>query len=234
MPSIKFRGFPKECVQFLSDLEAHNDRQWFKRNKGEYEKFVLDPARSFVLAMGERLSKIAPDIHAEPLVDKSIFRIHRDTRFSKDKRPFKTHLAILFWEGDAKKLESPGFYFHLDKDQLLIGGGLHTFTKDQLVTYRTWVDNEKRGTELEKTLAKSKKSFPANLEMDCYKRVPQGFPKDHPRAELLKQKGVVLGEQGKIPSAIHTGKVIEYIYRRFEKMLPLHKWLLAMTKKVPS
>ena len=80
-----FRGFPKECVQFFTELEKNNNKHWFETHRKDYEEYVLNPARQFVLTMGERLKKISPGIVADPRIDKSIFRIYRDTRFSKNK-----------------------------------------------------------------------------------------------------------------------------------------------------
>lgn len=225
-----FNGFPKESVAFLRALDKNNNREWFKSHKGEYEDTLLEPARNFVVAMGERLREIAPQIQAIPQVDKSIFRIHRDTRFSKDKRPYKTHLAVFMWEGFGAKMESPGFYFHLEKDTLMLGGGMYCFTKEQLALYRAAVDHGKRGSALQRILRAGDQAFPGShfKGMDDYKRVPRGFPQDHPRADLLKKKGAVMGEEGPVPASLFNTRALDYVYRRFEKMRGLHCWLRAM------
>lgn len=227
--STTFSGFPQATVEFLAALEENNDRDWFKAHKGEFEDVVIAPARAYVEAIGERLVDLAPGIIAVPRIDKSIFRFHRDTRFSGDKRPFKTHLGIFVWEGPRAKLENPGFYLHLEKDRLMIGGGMHCFTKDQLPVYREAVDDERRGAALEGILAAGAAHFPSGGKayIPDYKRVPQGYPKDHPRAELLKKKGVTFGEEGPPPDAIFGPGAIDYIYGRFEKMRALHEWLKA-------
>ncbi len=228
--SFTFSGFPKQSVEFLAALEKNNDRDWFNARRGEYEEFLLEPARDFVVAMGERLREIAPEIQAIPQVDKSIFRLHRDTRFSKDKRPLKTHLAVFMWEGDGPKMESPGFYLHFEKDKLMLGGGMYCFTKEQLPLYREAVDDAIRGAALKQILEEGAKAFSAHGSMGMvdYKRVPRGYPQDHPRAELLKKKGVVLGEEGPIPASLFNVRAVNYIYKRFEKMRGLHAWLRAM------
>ena len=102
---IAFDGFPKKGVEFLRQLSEHNDREWFSQHKDEYNEYLLAPARDFVTALGERLRKISPGIIADPRTDRSIFRINRDTRFAKDKSPYKTHLGIFFWEGNLQKME---------------------------------------------------------------------------------------------------------------------------------
>ncbi|MEE8298440.1 MAG: TIGR02453 family protein, partial [Thermodesulfobacteriota bacterium] len=99
-----FHGFTKATFKFFKDLEKSNTKKWFEENRKIYEKNVLEPAQEFVMEMGERLKSISPKIVAIPKTDKSIFRIYRDMRFSKDKTPYKTHLGIFFWEGPKKKL----------------------------------------------------------------------------------------------------------------------------------
>jgi uncharacterized protein (TIGR02453 family) len=233
MNKSSFPGFPKECLTFFEQLGRHNDRDWFEEHRGDYEKHVLEPAAGFIAAMGEKLKAIAPRIIADPRINKSIFRLYRDTRFSKDKTPYKTHLGIYMWEGEDKKLECPGFYFHLEPGHVLIGGGIYILTKPLLEIYRQSVVHERHGPELEKILDLAQKDFPNNLENEKYKKVPRGFTPDHPRAELLKFKGMTIGEQTPVSKVFFSEKCVDYVYRRFEKMAALHNWLLAMTKRMP-
>ena len=228
MTATRFKGFPRECLRFFEQLSKNNNRKWFEAHRGDYEAFVLDPARLFISAMGERLRAIAPKIVADPRIDKSIFRIHRDTRFSKDKNPYKTHLAIFMWEGRGKKLDCPGFYFHLEPNSLIIGGGIYIFNKDLLATYRTAVDDKRRGCDLEKILGTANRHFPEPMHSDLYKKVPRGFSPDHPRAELLKYKGLTVGEETPVPASIHSARCLDYVYKRFEKVAALHRWLRKM------
>jgi uncharacterized protein (TIGR02453 family) len=225
---LGFAGFDKEMCRFFGELEENNDREWFAAHREVFDRSVLEPARQYVTAMGERLRKKAPGIVAMPMVDKSIFRLHRDTRFSSDKRPFKTHLGIFLWEGDGSKLDCSGFYLHLEKDRLLIGGGIHIFSKALLAKYRAAVAEEKSGRRLVRILEAAGHHFHQDLDEDVYKRVPRGYPADHPRALLLKKKGMTLGESMPIPDALFTPEALDFVYDRFEKMLPLHKWLLEM------
>ncbi len=227
-----FEGFPEEATTFLADLEQNNDRDWFRENKARFELTVLDPAREFVSSVDEALAAHVPKITAIPQVDKSIFRFHRDTRFSKDKTPFKTHLAIFFWEGDAKKLECPGFYFHMEKDRLMLGGGLHVFTREQLEGYRNLVADSKSGGRFQKILETTQGKFNGCLSSDAYKRVPRGYEQDHPRSELLRLKGVTVGEENALPKALFTPRAVDHVMARFEKMLPLHKLLAKMVQGI--
>jgi len=108
----KFNGFPRQYFTFFNQLKKNNTREWFEEHRGDYDEFVLDPAREFVIAMGEKLRKIAPAVNAIPKINQSLFKINRDVRFSKDKSPYKTNMGIWFWEGRGKRMESSGFYFH--------------------------------------------------------------------------------------------------------------------------
>jgi uncharacterized protein (TIGR02453 family) len=226
-----FKGFPKETLSFFRGLTRNNDKQWFEKHRSEFDESVIAPAREFVEAMGERLQDIAPGIHADPRTNGSIFRIYRDTRFSKDKSPYKTHLAIFFWEGDRPKMECPGFYLHLEPENLMLGGGIYMFQKDQLAEYRRSVDDDKLAGKLEKALRGHVKKSCDATHMEPYKRVPKGFDPDHPRADLLKLKGVTLGADLGIPASLHTKRFLDYAYKRFEKMAPLHRWLVALNQR---
>lgn len=119
-----FSGFPGGTLDFFRALRENNTRAWFDGHRADYERFYVEPAREFVLAAGERLRPLVPAIHAEPRILGSIFRINRDTRFSKDKRPYKDHLDFWFWEGDRQAAVS-GFFARVSPDFVGIGAGCH-------------------------------------------------------------------------------------------------------------
>lgn len=226
MVEIKFSGFSKETIKFFEDLTTNNNKTWFNENKKDYEKYVMEPARTFVIKMGERLYELSPDINAIPLVNKSLFRLNRDVRFSKDKSPYKTNMGILFWEGTRKRMECPGFYFHVESNKLMLGGGLHKFTKDIMDSYRKQVAKEKSGKALVDIIENLKLE---NIDIGGlhYKRVPRGFDDDNPNAELLKYNGLYTMINSKIPNEFYSEKLIEYCYERFKKSYPLNEWILT-------
>jgi uncharacterized protein (TIGR02453 family) len=119
-----FNGFSKELPKFFQNLKKNNTKPWFEKHRNEYEEFVLGPAREFVVEMGTRLRKIAPEINAIPKINQSLFKINRDVRFSKDKSPYKTSMGIWFWEGRRKRMECSGFYFHLEDQRMFFGMGI--------------------------------------------------------------------------------------------------------------
>jgi hypothetical protein len=125
-----FQGFPRETIRFLRDLSRNNEKAWFDAHREDYQEHYVGPALAFIASIGPRLQKISPSVTYEPKVNGSLFRINRDVRFSKDKRPYKDHLDLWFWHGDKRGWESPGFFFRLLPDRLILGAGMHRFEKN--------------------------------------------------------------------------------------------------------
>lgn len=228
-----FTGFPTGTVTFFEELSAHNERAWFEANKARYEADVLDPARSFVSAMGQRLAPLAPGIVADGRTNRSVFRIYRDTRFSKDKTPYKTHLGLWLWEGDRPRMECSGFYFHLEPPKLMVGAGLYQFSKPMLQAYRDAVDEDPAGGELA-AIAADLVASGATLGGQSYARVPNGYAKDHPRADLLRHGGLYAGIEVPIPPELHQPALVDWCAERFERLVPLHRWLNQMIARVEA
>jgi uncharacterized protein (TIGR02453 family) len=222
---VEFNGFPKELNSFFKNLKKNNAKVWFDNHRQEYEEFVKTPSMAFVVAMGKELKKISPDIQAIPKVNKSLFRINRDVRFSKDKSPYKTHLALLFWEGGNKRMESPGFYFHVEDNNVLIGTGIYMFSRTQLDTYRQSVIDTKLGPDLHKTIQKIRKNG-YQMWGEHYKRVPRGFDPTHKYADYLKYNGLTAMVEMKIPKSFYTKDIIKESLVHFKKMDGVNRWLL--------
>jgi uncharacterized protein (TIGR02453 family) len=225
MTYTKFNGFPKDLIKFFAELALNNEKQWFNEHKKDYEQYVLEPSKSFVVTMGERLTELSPDFNAIPMVNKSLFRLNRDTRFSKDKSPYKTNLGILFWEGEKKRMESPGFYFHVEANNLMLGGGLYQFPRDQIEPYRKATVDNIAGKEL-KDIVNKLKAEKITIGGAHYKRVPQGFDPNHENSELLKHNGLYTMIETEIPKEFYSNKLIDYCFKEYKKMHPLHKWII--------
>ncbi len=221
-----FDGFPKEFTSFFAELAMNNTKAWFNEHKQDYEQFVFEPSKLFVIAMGERLTELSPDINAIPAVNKSLFRLNRDTRFSKDKSPYKTNLGILFWEGTKKRMECPGFYFHVEVNTLMLGGGLYQFPKDMLQRYREAVIDKSSGKGVSDIVHRLKQEK-ISIGGAYYKRVPEGYDPNHENSELLRHNGLYTMVETKIPKEFYSDKLIDYCFERYKKMHPLHKWILA-------
>ncbi len=226
---MAFAGFPEEGLDFFRELAENNNMEWFKAHKDRYQKTVLEPSREFVTAMGARLRGLAPDLTADPRINKSLFRLNRDTRFSRDKTPYKDHAGIWFWEGPGKRMECSGFYFHLAPDQMVLGVGIYLFPRQLLEPYRKSVDDPATGSRLESILARIGKAGAYNIGGRKYKRIPRGFPADHPRAELLKHQSLHAGLETEPWPELHTPDLIDRCFEAYREIAPLHCWLKEMT-----
>jgi len=225
----KFDGFSKETVVFFKGLKRNNSREWFERNRPIYEAHVLEPAKAFVVAMGERLKAVVPGIHAIPQINKSIFRLNRDTRFSMDPTPYKINLGILFWEGGGSKKEGPGFYFHLEPPDLWLGAGTWMFSDKQIARFRRAVVDPKLGKELAKIAEMVAGLGGWELGGQHYKRVPAGFDASHPNARFLLHNGLYAGYETAIPEEFFSARLINYCLDRYTRLVPLHRWLVKAT-----
>jgi uncharacterized protein (TIGR02453 family) len=187
MAATKQAVFGPELFSFLADLRVNNDRDWFAANKQRYEEHVLEPALSFIEAFAPRLEKISPHFRADARPSGgSLFRIYRDTRFSKDKAPYKTNVGIHFRHERAKDAHAPGYYLHIGPGEVFAGGGMWHPATDAATGIREAIveepDRWKRATR-SGTFAKR-----LRLGGDSLKRVPSWADAEHPLADDLKRK----------------------------------------------
>ena len=231
MAKRSFSGFPKEALQFFDQLAINNTKTWFDQHKSDYETFVMAPAREFVLALGEQLRQLSPHVVADPRVNKSIFRIYRDTRFSQDKTPYKTNLALWFPVGDeGAKFEKPGYYVHLESQNLMLGVGIYRFSPQLLKAYRDAVIEMELGSQLVGLMAKlTKKGYGVGEKI--FKRPPRGYNSDHPFVELLLYGGLTAGIDLGIPQEFHTPELVDLCFEIFIDLSPVVFWLEAMIHK---
>ena len=190
---------------------------------------MLEPAVAFVNALGLRLAKMYPSINygTQRSGSGSIMRIHRDVRFSPDKRPYKRNLGIVLWIGAGKKVELPCFYLNVEADHAFFYGGQHMFSRPVLERYRAAVDDDVTGTVLVKILQKLERKDLRVLEEPVYKRVPQGFPKNHARGELLRYGGI--GVSADMPKETLTSADLLGVCADFaSNTRPLIDWLNAL------
>jgi uncharacterized protein (TIGR02453 family) len=220
----RFRGFPEEGLRFLAALREHNDRGWFQQHREEYERFLLEPARDFVEAMG---AELGPEVHADPRVNGSIFRINRDTRFSRDKRPYKDHLDLWFWQGAGPGRSCPGYWFRLTPERLMLGAGMHRFEGDLLTRYREAVADPKGGAELSRAAEQLPDEY--RLGGQTYKRIPAGYDADTDRADLLRHSGLYAGLELPLPPETHTPAFPAFCASHYRRMAPVQDWLVALT-----
>lgn len=219
-------SFPQSTIKFLTALSKNNNKEWFEKNRFRYDFELLQPAIQFVIDLGEELQKLSPNIIAIPKVDKSIFRLHRDVRFSKDKSPYKTNLGLYFWEGSGKKMECSGLYFHIEPKLFFLGAGMYQFTKDQLKKYRDVVSNPDKGKELSDLVKKLLKNKKYQLGGKTYKKTPRGFDPDYTFNELLLHSGFYVFYESKDFSELTKKDPVSFSYKLFKEMYFIHKWFV--------
>lgn len=221
---MSFTGFPIETLRFLAELEHNNHKGWFDENRDRYETYVLEMSRSFVEAMKGPLAEIDPGIVVDPRVNKSMFRINRDTRFNKDAPPYKSHIACLFWDERGKRMRTPGFYFHLEPDKLWLGGGNYRFDKSFKEPYREAVAGD-AGQELVEIIERLENDG-YDIRGESLQRVPTGYDAEHPRADLLKKQGLTfMKEFAPTPDIVHQPEITKFVADHFRAAHPLLEWL---------
>ena len=176
--------FTKELFAFLDELRDNNSREWFDANRDRYEQHVREPALDFITAFAPRLEQISPRFEADARRSGgSLFRINRDTRFAKDKSPYRTNAGIIFHHERRRTATTPGFYLHLEPGSVFMACGVWHPERDTLHAIRTAIAAKpKRWTEIVDGLDGFR------LGGESLKRPPAGFDRDHPLIEELKRK----------------------------------------------
>ena len=199
-----FAGFPPAAIQFLADLAQNNDRAWFQPRKAKFERLLKGPMEAMIAALAVALEARGVPMLADPM--RAPFRIYRDTRFSKDKSPYKTHLGATFpWiegrpgveaGGDHdERAHGNGGYFHFEPGEMYVGGGMWHMERPRLEAFRAAVrDEPDRVRPALETRAFVEWFGPARGH-DELKRIPPGYPQDHPLAEMFRWKDVVFGRR---------------------------------------
>jgi uncharacterized protein (TIGR02453 family) len=220
-----FRGFSRETENFYIQLRSNNNKVWFNEHKDEFQRFVMDPVKDFVYHMGSLLKKISPKVIADPRVNGSIFRPYRDTRFSNDKTPYKTHLGIFFWEGKAPKMDCSGYYFHFEPPTMFLASGMHCFSKSRLELFRDSVVDSDLGPRLVGAVEQITSNPGYFVGGKHYKRLPRGYAAEGPIAEFLLYNGLYAMTEMKIPAEFYSADLPDYCFSTFEKLAPVHRWL---------
>ena len=186
----RYARFYPSTLRFLEELATNNNRDWFAENKPRYEEEVLDVALRFIQSMQEPLAEIAPHFVAMPTrVGGSLMRVYRDTRFSKNKTPYKTNIGIQFRHEQAKDVHSPGYYLHIEPQQVFIGAGMWRPEAEPLRAIRERI--AARPAEWQRALRDPQFHRIYALGGDSLSRPPRGFSKDHECIEDIKRKSFI-------------------------------------------
>jgi uncharacterized protein (TIGR02453 family) len=197
--------FSRETFRFLKDLAENNNRDWFKDNQSRYDRYIKEPAQRFILAVGERLPEISPHLRADPRpVGGSLFRIHRDVRFSRDKSPYKTATGIQFRHAQGRDAHAPGLYLHIEPRECFVGVGSWRPAGPALRAIRNQILEEPDGWRS----ARDHEAFQARFELsgERLKRGPRGVDPEHPLIEDLKWKDFV--GFAPVPQSFVTGEEV--------------------------
>lgn len=220
-----FTGIPKEGIAFLKGLKKNNNREWFARHKEEFEEYLKLPMQSLIAELRPPLSTVAPEVTVDP--KRSMFRIYRDTRFSKNKSPYKTHVAA-FFPVLGHGVERPGLYLHVEPGEVFLGGGIYMPDGPQLKKIRAKIASEPReflavveGREFTRRFRE--------LKGEKLMRNPLGYPQDHPMIEWLKFKqffaSCVLKE-----SDCASPRFVSKVVSVFTDLMPLLRFLHGALK----
>jgi uncharacterized protein (TIGR02453 family) len=229
-----FRAFPHQTRNFLEELGAHNRREWFAAHRDDYERYWLAPAQAFVAAIGPLLASFAPGVHAEPRINGSIMRINRDTRFSRDKTPYKTHLDLWFWEGAERRSAVSGYFVRLTADTFAVGAGAHGFSPARLKAYRAAVVDPDHGGALVKA---ARRLEAAGLEIggETYRRQPAGHAAPNEEAaRFLRHSALWTVEEVHHAAVAEDGAALDHAMAEFRRMAPLHRWLVDALGETPG
>lgn len=221
---MEFNGF-KKALEFLESIRKNNSKEYFEAHRDEYEQYILNPSKAFVVEMGEHLMALEPTVEAEPKINKSLFKMYRDVRrMGENKEPMKSKIGIIFPQGgwSGCRLQKSSFYLHFSPDELFVAVGVRWFNKPMLDAYRDYIGDEKRRVALDETLKKIN-AFGYSTMGREYKKYPKGFTPQMKSVDLSLHKGMATYKILE-PEIIEDGeKLIEALYKIYEDMLPLQQ-----------
>lgn len=215
--------FSLATLDYLDELAAHNNREWFEANRAHYEHLVREPALAFITAMQPLLASFAPRFQAVARRGGgSLMRVHRDTRFSRHRTPYKTNIGIQFRHEQARDVHAPGFYLHIATDQCFLGVGCWRPEAGDLSSIRTLIAEEPR----QWFAACADQSFAAHWRLagECLKRPPRGYDAGHPAIEDLKRKEFVADAELPFDELI-SPRLADRVGERFAETVPFMRFL---------
>lgn len=203
---MSFRGIPADAISFYEELEVDNSKTFWDANRDRFRESVHEP----VEALAAELANFG-DFH--------LFRPHTDRRFHKNRPPYKTHQGAIT-EGEG----GTGYYLHISAEGLFTAYGYHSMRRDQLERFRQAVDADTTGAEIEQLVAALPRGHQAGA-IEALKTAPRGYPKDHPRIELLRRKGLMVSRQFGSPQWLHTRAAATKIREFWRSGVDISRWL---------
>ena len=221
MPTKAAPRFSAEALTFLRALKRHNDREWFKARKERYERLLRAPMIALIERLADEFQRFAPDLVASPKV--SLYRIYRDTRFSENKAPLKTHIASIFPCRGLPKHQGAGLYLEVAPTWVWVGGGMYAPQTSQLQAVREHIA---ANVHRLRAIIESPgfRRTVGSLDGERLRRVPRGFPSDHEAAEFLKYRQFIAGRQ--FPATFATSpRFYRGVLDVFHQVAPLARFL---------
>ena len=228
MSDSEFRGFRPAAIGFLRSLARNNTREWFAAHRDDYEREVRAPLGALVEEIDVRLAEIAPEIVGDP--KRSLFRIHRDVRFSSDKSPYKTNAACWFYHGAAGRgvgSTTPhggaGFYFHMEPGGSMLGAGIWMPPRPTLTRIREHIDEEHASLRRLLRDPALRKRFGTLDTSARLTRMPRGYTENHPAADLLRHQSFTVG-RAISDGELFSPKLADLLARDYARLVPLVRW----------
>jgi uncharacterized protein (TIGR02453 family) len=225
----RFLGFSAEALRFLRRLRRNNRRDWFERNRAVYETAVREPMRALVEEMDVRLARLAPEITGDPR--RSVFRIHRDVRFSRDKSPYKTNAACQFYHMDAGRGAGrdaegagAGLYFQLADGECFVAGGLWMPARPALNRVREALDADPEALDRLIRAPAFRRRFRGLDEEEVLTRMPRGYAESHPAAGWLRHQSFTATRELEEREVL-SPRLPDILTRDFAALVPLVRWL---------
>ena len=213
-----FHGFPPEAIKFLRSLKKNNRREWFQPRKEQFETHLKAPMLLLIEELNHDLAKYAPEYVTEP--KKALFRIYRDTRFSNDKRPYKTNIAAVF---RRRGVEGGGLYFSVSDENVEVAAGIYHPTREVMLAVRQYIAEHHQ--EFRRLLDdRQTKKLCGELQGDELSRAPKGFDPAHPALDLIRKKDWILDVTLE-PSIATTPELYKNISVLFRAMHPVSEFL---------
>jgi len=223
-----FPGFSPEALTFLRNLKKNNRREWFQPRKEIFETKVKAPLVELVEAVNAALLDFAPEHITDP--KKAVYRIYRDTRFSADKTPYKTHVAAIFPHHGLGKQASAGFYFHLTAEHVGIAAGSYMPGPDELRAFRGWLAGHHKQF---RAAARRPEKLLGKLQGSSVTRMPKGFDADHPAGDLIRMKQWLYWAE--LDAKLATSRrLLPELVKRFRAAAPVIAMLNAPLRKSAS
>lgn len=222
-----FEGFADRDARFFRALARNQRREWFEAHRKEYDQGWLGPMKTLLTELRDRLDPLFP---RHPLAAPKVFRIYRDVRFSKDKSPYKTHIGgYVGVDGSGQGPSgTAALYVHIGADELFVASGQYMMDGPALARFREALVDDRRGKPLAALLARLGRAGFSPGSHETLQRVPRGFDPDHPRADLLKRKGLIVTFPDPPRKLLVTRPFIDWLVTHTKKVVPVVEWLASL------